>query len=116
MKRRNFIQNSGALLAAAPFMNFAAGGPWPRKCWSWGSTAWTGHRQPPDGPGPVPNMQRLGEKGVFTMMRSTVRPKAGGLGSFISGADPGFSAYSTSCTAIPKLHPHFSQSETLPSR
>ncbi len=119
MKRRDFIQSSGALLAAAPFMNFAAGGPSAKKMLVLGFDGMDpGIVNRLMGQGQLPNMQRLGEKGTFTMMRSTIPPQSPvAWGSFISGADPGVFGIFDFLHRDPENYtPIFSQSETLPSR
>ena len=78
-------------MAAAPFMNFAAGGPGSKKMIVLGI----------DGMDPMityrlmqqgqlPNMKRLAQRGTFTMMRTTLPPHSPvAWGSFITGSDPG---------------------------
>jgi predicted AlkP superfamily phosphohydrolase/phosphomutase len=68
--------------------------------------------------GQLPNMQRLGEQGVFTMMHSTIPPQSPvAWGSFISGADPGVFGIFDFIHRNPENHnPMFAQSDILPSR
>lgn len=119
MKRRDFIKTGGAIAAATPFLNFGAGKPLGRKLLVLGF----------DGMDPaivnrlmrrgeLPNMQRLGERGAFTMMRSTIPPQSPvAWGSFISGSDPGAYGIYDFLHRDPQTYlPMFSQSETLPSR
>ena len=63
-------------------------------------------------------MQRLGERGTFTMMRSTIPPQSPvAWGSFITGADPGVFGIFDFLHRDPETYiPIFSQSDTLPSR
>ena len=67
--------------------------------------------------GELPNMQRLGARGTFTMMRSTIPPQSPvAWGSFISGADPGVHGIFDFVHRDPKTYfPMFSLTETLPS-
>lgn len=119
MIRRDFIKSGGTLLAAAPFMNFAAGKSLTKKMLVLGF----------DGMDPgivnrlmlqgqLPNMQRLGGQGVFTMMRSSIPPQSPvAWGSFISGADPGVYGIFDFLHRNPEnYNPMFSQTDTLPSR
>jgi len=119
MKRRDFIKSGGALVAATPLMNFGAGRPPGKKMLVLGFDG----MDPVIverlmGQGQLPNMKRLGEKGVFTMMRSTVPPQSPvAWGSFISGADPGVFGIFDFLHRDPETYtPMFAQSTTLPSR
>jgi predicted AlkP superfamily phosphohydrolase/phosphomutase len=118
MKRRDFIKSGGALAAAAPLMNFGAGRPLGKKMLVLGFDGMDPgivHRLM--GRGELPNMKRLGERGIFTMMRSTIPPQSPvAWGSFISGADPGVYGIFDFLHRDPKTYiPMFSQSATLPS-
>ena len=119
MKRRDFIVGGGTLLAAAPFMNFGAGNLLTKKMLVLGFDGMDpGIVNRLMGQGQLPNMQRLGDKGVFTMMRSSIPPQSPvAWGSFISGADPGvFGIFDFLHRNPDNYIPMFSQSETLPSR
>ncbi len=119
MKRRDFINSGGAILAAAPFMNFGAGKPMGKKMLVLGFDGMDpGIVNRLMGQGQLPNLQRLGAQGVFTMMRSTIPPQSPvAWGSFISGADPGVFGIFDFLHRDPETYtPEFSQSETLPSR
>ena len=119
MKRRDFVKSSGAVLAAAPFMNFAKDRPLAKKMLVLGFDGMDpGIVNRLMGQGQLPNMQRLGERGTFTMMRSTIPPQSPvAWGSFISGADPGVFGIFDFLHRDPKTYfPMFSQSATLPSR
>jgi len=118
MKRRDFIKSSGTLLAAAPFMNFAAGKPLTKKMLVLGFDGMDpGVVSRLMEQGQLPNMQRLSGQGVFTMMRSTIPPQSPvAWGSFISGADPGVFGIFDFLHRNPENYtPMFSQSETLPA-
>jgi predicted AlkP superfamily phosphohydrolase/phosphomutase len=100
-------------------MNFAAGAPLGKKMLVLGFDGMDPgivHRL--IGRGELPNMQRLGGRGVFTMMRSTIPPQSPvAWGSFISGADPGVFGIFDFLHRDPETYiPIFSQSENLPSR
>ena len=120
MKRRDFIKSSGAtLLAAAPLMNFGAGRPLGKKMLVLGFDGMDpGVVNRLMGRGELPNMQRLGGRGAFTMMRSSIPPQSPvAWGSFISGADPGVFGIFDFLHRDPETYtPMFSQSDTLPSR
>ncbi|MDD8012496.1 MAG: alkaline phosphatase family protein [Acidobacteriota bacterium] len=119
MKRREFIKSGTALAAAAPFMNFGAGSPLGKKMLILGLDGMDpGIVNRLMARGELPNMQRLGQRGVFTMMRSTIPPQSPvAWGSFISGADPGVFGIFDFLHRDPATYfPMFSQSETLPSR
>jgi predicted AlkP superfamily phosphohydrolase/phosphomutase len=119
MKRRDFIQSGTALLAAAPFMNFGAGSPLTKKMLVLGFDGMDpGIVNRLMGQGQLPNMKRLGDKGVFTMMRSSIPPQSPvAWGSFISGADPGvFGIFDFLHRNPDNYTPMFSQSGTVPSR
>ncbi len=91
MKRRDFIKSTGTIVAASPFMNFGAGIKNNKKMLVLGF----------DGMDPMiaydmiqrgelPNLKRLAQSGVFSMMRTTIPPQSPvAWGSFITGADPG---------------------------
>jgi predicted AlkP superfamily phosphohydrolase/phosphomutase len=118
MKRRDFIISSGAVLAASPFMNFAKDKPLAKKMLVLGFDGMDPgivHRLL--GQGQLPNMRRLGEQGIFTMMHSTCPPQSPvAWGSFISGADPGVFGIFDFLHRDPETYmPMFSQSETQPS-
>ena len=119
MKRRDFIISTGTVLAASPFMNFAKDKPLAKKMLVLGFDGMDpGIVKRLMGQGQLPNMQRLGEQGVFTMMRSTIPPQSPvAWGSFISGADPGVFGIFDFLHRDPENYtPMFSQSETQPSR
>lgn len=120
MKRRDFIKSSGAtLLAAAPLMNFGAGKPLGKKMLVLGFDGMDpGIVNRLMGQGQLPNMKRLGDKGIFTMMHSTIPPQSPvAWGSFISGADPGVFGIFDFIHRDPKTYfPMMSMTETLPSR
>ncbi len=118
MKRREFII-SGSTLAAAPFMNFGAGKPQGKKLLVLGFDGMDpGKVDQLMRRGELPNMQRLGERGAFTMMRSTIPPQSPvAWGSFISGSDPGVYGIYDFLHRDPETYlPIFAQSETTPSR
>ena len=118
MKRRDFIKSSGAVLAAAPLMNFGAGAPLGKKMLVLGFDGMDpGMVSRLMSQGQLPNMQRLAGRGVFTMMRSTIPPQSPvAWGSFISGADPGVFGIFDFLHRDPETYtPMFSQSSTLPS-
>ncbi|MCX6555859.1 MAG: alkaline phosphatase family protein [Candidatus Aminicenantes bacterium] len=118
MKRRDFIRSSAATLAVAPFMNFAHESPLAKKMLVLGFDGMDpGIVSRLMGQGQLPNMQRLAEQGVFTMMRTTCPPQSPvAWGSFISGADPGVFGIFDFLHRNPENYtPVFSQSETLPS-
>lgn len=107
------------MLAAAPFMNFAKDRPLGKKMLVLGFDGMDpGIVNRLMGQGQLPNMQRLGARGTFTMMRSTCPPQSPvAWGSFISGADPGVFGIFDFLHRDPETYmPVFSQSETLPSR
>jgi len=119
MIRRDFIKSGGTLLAAAPFMNFAAGKPLTKKMLVLGFDGMDpGIVNRLMEQGQLPNMQRLGGQGVFTMMHSSIPPQSPvAWGSFISGADPGvFGIFDFLHRNPDNYTPMFSQSDTLPSR
>ncbi|MBE0664329.1 MAG: alkaline phosphatase family protein [Candidatus Aminicenantes bacterium] len=119
MIRRDFIKSGGTLLAAAPFMNFAAGKPLTKKMLVLGFDGMDpGIVNRLMQQGQLPNMQRLGGQGVFTMMRSSIPPQSPvAWGSFISGADPGvFGIFDFLHRNPENYNPMFSQTDTLPSR
>jgi predicted AlkP superfamily phosphohydrolase/phosphomutase len=106
------------MLAAAPLMNFGAGAPRGKKMLILGFDGMDpGIVKRLIGQGQLPNMKRLGEKGVFTMMHSTIPPQSPvAWGSFISGADPGvFGIFDFLHRDPANYTPVFSQSNTLPS-
>jgi predicted AlkP superfamily phosphohydrolase/phosphomutase len=117
MKRRNFIKTGGAMLAAAPLMNFGAGRPLGKKMLILGFDGMDpGIVNRLIGQGQLPNIKRLGERGVFTMMHSTIPPQSPvAWGSFISGSDPGVFGIFDFLHRDPENYiPIFAQSETLP--
>ena len=119
MKRREFIINSGAIAAATPFMNFGAGKPLGKKLLVLGFDGMDpGIVNRLMRRGELPNMQRLGERGAFTMLRSTIPPQSPvAWGSFISGSDPGaFGIYDFLHRDPETYLPMFAQSETTSSR
>ncbi|MCJ7525807.1 MAG: alkaline phosphatase family protein [Candidatus Aminicenantes bacterium] len=119
MIRRDFIKSGGTLLAAAPFMNFGAGNPLTKKMLVLGFDGMDpGIVNRLMQQGQLPNMQRLGGQGVFTMMRSSIPPQSPvAWGSFISGADPGvFGIFDFLHRNPENYNPMFSQTDTLPSR
>ncbi|MBU4404898.1 MAG: alkaline phosphatase family protein [Candidatus Aminicenantes bacterium] len=119
MIRRDFIKSGGTLLAATPFMNFAAGKPLTKKMLVLGFDGMDpGIVKRLMGQGQLPNMQRLSGQGVFTMMRSSIPPQSPvAWGSFISGADPGVFGIFDFLHRNPENYtPMFSQTDTLPSR
>ncbi len=117
MERREFIKNTGAVIAAAPFMNFAAHGPRPRMIVLGfdGMDPKTVNRLMQKGQ--LPNMQKLAEMGVFTMMNTTIPPQSPvAWGSFITGADPGKHGIFDFLHRDPQSYvPKFSQSDTVPA-
>jgi predicted AlkP superfamily phosphohydrolase/phosphomutase len=119
MKRRDFIKSGGAIAAAAPFMSFGAGRPLGRKLLVVGCDGMDpGIVDRLMAAGQLPNLKRLGDRGVFTMMRSSIPPQSPvAWGSFISGADPGrFGIFDFLHRDPATYAPMFSQSDTLPSR
>ncbi len=119
MKRRDFIKSGGVLAAAAPMMNFGAGAPLGKKMLVLGFDGMDpGIVNRLMQRGELPNMQRLGERGTFTMMRSTIPPQSPvAWGSFITGADPGVFGIFDFLHRDPETYiPIFAQSDTLPSR
>lgn len=118
MKRREFILSTGAALAASPFMNFAKDKPPAKKMLVLGFDGMDpGIVNRLMGQGQLPNMQRLSEQGVFTMMRSSCPPQSPvAWGSFISGADPGVFGIFDFLHRDPENYtPMFAQSETKAS-
>ncbi len=118
MKRREFVKNTGMLMAAAPFMNFYA------KAADLGRLMVLGF----DGMDPaivqrlisegqLPNMAKLAQQGTFTMMRTTIPPQSPvAWGSFITGADPGVHGIFDFLHRDPKTYiPKFSQADTMPA-
>jgi len=119
MKRRDFIKSGGAIAAAAPFMNFGAGKPLGKKLLVVGCDGMDpGIVNRLMAAGELPNLKRLGDRGIFTMMRSSIPPQSPvAWGSFISGADPGKFGIFDFLHRDPETYiPMFSQSDTLPSR
>jgi predicted AlkP superfamily phosphohydrolase/phosphomutase len=118
MKRRGFIKSTGAVLATAPFMNFAKDKPLAKKMLVLGFDGMDpGIVYRLMGQGQLPNMQRLAEQGVFSMMRTACPPQSPvAWGSFISGADPGVFGIFDFLHRDPENYtPVFAQSETQPS-
>jgi predicted AlkP superfamily phosphohydrolase/phosphomutase len=118
MKRRDFIKNTGAALAVSPLMNFAKDKPLAKKMLVLGFDGMDpGVVNRLMGQGQLPNMRRLGEQGVFTMMHSTCPPQSPvAWGSFISGADPGVFGIFDFLHRDPENYtPMFSQSENQAS-
>jgi len=118
MKRRDFVKSTGAALAVSPFMNFAKDKPLAKKMLVLGFDGMDpGIVNRLMGQGQLPNMQRLGEQGTFTMMRSSCPPQSPvAWGSFISGADPGVFGIFDFLHRDPETYtPIFSQSENEPS-
>ncbi len=118
MKRREFIKNTGTVLATAPFMNFGAGinrgkrllvlgfdGMDPKVVYSMMQR------------GELPNLKKLAQKGVFSMMRTTIPPQSPvAWGSFITGADPGVYGIYDFVHRDPDTYlPKTSGADTLPS-
>jgi predicted AlkP superfamily phosphohydrolase/phosphomutase len=118
MKRRDFILSTGTVLAVSPFMNFAKDKPLAKKMLVLGFDGMDpGIVNRLMSQGQLPNLQRLAEQGVFTMMRSSIPPQSPvAWGSFISGADPGVFGIFDFLHRNPENYtPMFSQSETQPS-
>jgi len=117
MKRRDFIKNTGAVLAVAPFMNFASSASVPRMIVLGfdgmdHSVVWRLMQK-----GELPNMKKLAQQGVFSTMQTTIPPQSPvAWGSFITGADPGVYGIYDFLHRDPKTYiPKFSQSDTLPA-
>ena len=117
MKRRAFIKNTSIALAAAPFMNFANSSSRRRMIVLGfdGMDPVTVNRLMQKGE--LPNMRKLADQGVFTMMRTTIPPQSPvAWGSFITGADPGVYGIYDFLHRDPKTYiPKFSQADTLPA-
>lgn len=118
MKRREFIKSTGTIAAAAPFMNFGAGAVNNKKMLVLGF----------DGMDPMvvynmmikgelPNLKKLAQRGVFSMMRTTIPPQSPvAWGSFITGADPGVYGIFDFVHRDPETYfPETSGTETLPA-
>ncbi len=118
MKRREFIKNTGVLLAASPFMNFVSNFSSQKRMIVLGM----------DGMDPLivynlmkkgelPNLRKLAEMGSFTKLRTTIPPQSPvAWSSFITGADPGvYGIYDFIHRDPSNYFPIFSQSETIPS-
>lgn len=119
MKRRNFVKYSSALLASAPFMNFAQSRALTRKILVLGFDGMDpGTVRRLMAKGDLPNLKKLAGRGTFTMMRSTIPPQSPvAWGSFIAGADPGVTGIYDFLHRDPKTYvPFFSQSESVPAR
>jgi predicted AlkP superfamily phosphohydrolase/phosphomutase len=117
MKRRDFIKYTGTALAAAPFMNFASGSSKTRMIVLGFDGMDPAVVQRLMQSGQLPNMQKLAERGVFTMMRSSIPPQSPvAWGSFITGSDPGTHGIYDFLHRDPATYiPKFSQSDTLPA-
>lgn len=117
MDRREFIKNTSVLVAAAPFMNFGASRPKSRMIVLGfdGMDPTVVNRLMQKGE--LPNMQKLAEQGVFTMMRTSIPPQSPvAWGSFITGADPGKHAIFDFLHRDPQSYaPKFSQCDTIPA-
>ena len=118
MKRRDFLKNTGTVLAASPFMNFGAGIKNGRRMLVLGF----------DGMDPViaynmmqkgelPNLKKLMQSGVFSMMRTTIPPQSPvAWGSFITGSDPGVYGLYDFVHRDPETYfPVTSGAETIPA-
>jgi len=118
MKRRDFLRNTGVVLAASPFMNFATSAATGKKMIVLGIDGMDpAIVQRMMGRGELPNLQRLAGRGEFTMMRSTIPPQSPvAWGSFITGSDPGTTGIFDFIHRNPKTYfPEFSLTETIPS-
>ncbi len=116
MKRRDFLKNTGLLMAAAPFMNFAKSKPLTKKMIVLGFDGMDPQRvMNLIQRGELPNLKKLAQMGTFTMMRSTIPPQSPvAWGSFITGSDPGtYGIYDFVHRNPENYMPIFSQSETL---
>jgi len=117
MKRRDFVKYTGAALVATPFMNFGGTDPAGRLIVLGfdGMDPAVVHRLMSQGQ--LPNMQKLAEKGVFTMMNTSIPPQSPvAWGSFITGADPGVFGIFDFLHRDPKTYtPIFSESDTIPA-
>jgi len=115
MKRREFIRNTSVALTAAPFMNFAAKGTDDRMIVLGfdGMDPMTVNRLMQKGE--LPNMKKLADQGLFTMLRSTIPPQSPvAWGSFITGSDPGVCGIFDFLHRDPKTYiPKFSQADTM---
>jgi predicted AlkP superfamily phosphohydrolase/phosphomutase len=119
MKRREFVKNTGLLLAASPFMNFAAGSAKNKKMMVLGIDGMdpgVGYRLMQQGK--LPHMQQLAEQGTFTMMRTTIPPQSPvAWGSFTTGTDPGgYGVYDFLHRDPATYFPFSSQAETTPAK
>ncbi len=119
MKRRDFIKAAGAAsLTAIPNMNFGKGrNPGERMLILGfdGMDPKIVHNLMRKGK--LPNMQKLANQGVFTMMRTTIPPQSPvAWSSFITGADPGKFGIFDFLHRNPESYiPIFSQSESIDS-
>ncbi|MCK4835533.1 MAG: alkaline phosphatase family protein [Candidatus Aminicenantes bacterium] len=118
MKRREFIKDTGLVMAATPFMNFASTGTGYKKMIVLGidgldpRITYQLMKQ-----GQLPNMKRLAQRGTFTMMRTTIPPHSPvAWSSFITGSDPGTFGIFDWVHRDPKTYfPFPSWAETFPS-
>ncbi|HDP94741.1 MAG TPA: hypothetical protein ENN40_05190 [Candidatus Aminicenantes bacterium] len=118
MKRREFIMSTGAMLAAAPFMNFGAGTKPGRRMLVLafdGMDPAIANRLMQKGE--LPNLQRLAGRGGFTMMRTTIPAQSPvAWASFAVGSDPGATGVYDFLARDPKTYmPEFSQAQTIPA-
>ncbi len=118
MKRRDFIKTTGTIAAASPFMNFGAGIDNSKRMIVLGF----------DGMDPMiaydmiqrgelPNLKKLAQSGVFSMMRTTIPPQSPvAWGSFITGSDPGAYGLFDFVHRDPETYfPMTSGAETIPA-
>ncbi len=119
MKRREFIKTVGATsLLSVPYMNFGKGKNAGTRMIVLGFDGMdpqiVNHLMRK---GKLPNMQRLANQGVFTMMRTTIPPQSPvAWSSFITGADPGKYGIFDFVHRDPLTYfPMFSQSATTDS-
>lgn len=118
MKRREFIRDTGLVMAATPFMNFAASGNGHKKMIVLGIDGLDpGITYDLMRRGQLPNLKKLAQRGTFTMMRTTIPPHSPvAWGSFITGADPGVYGIFDWVHRDPETYfPSPSWAETFPS-